>query len=158
MTARKKVRTFSGTHEFDPTVLLDTDADVEGNNDDIVEDIESGRCPRCQGPLPTMFPAGSRITRCRTIPICFRCGEDEGYEAMDAMAGIGYGGYSGASCWPRRGDQRAPGSVRKGDAGDTNLSLPRHNSKARRAHQLSATQASLQPLPAGSAVTGLASQ
>src|ERR1700720_596015 len=40
----------------------------------------------------------------------------------------------------------------------TNLSLPRHNSKARRAHQLSATQASLQPLPAGSAVTGPASQ
>ena len=30
--------------------------------------------------------------------------------------------------------------------------------KARRAHQLSATQASLQPLPAGAAVTGLASQ
>jgi hypothetical protein len=40
----------------------------------------------------------------------------------------------------------------------TNLSLPRHNSKARRAHQLSATQASLQPLPARAAVTGLASQ
>src|SRR5580704_4891841 len=30
--------------------------------------------------------------------------------------------------------------------------------KARRAHQLSATQASLQPLPAGAAVTGPASQ
>src|ERR1700693_6623924 len=33
-----------------------------------------------------------------------------------------------------------------------NLSLPRLNSKARRAHQLSATQASLQPLPAGSGI------
>lgn len=26
MTARNKIRTFSGTHEFDPTVLVDTNA------------------------------------------------------------------------------------------------------------------------------------
>ena len=102
MTARKKVRTFSGTHDWHPSVLVDTDADVEGNADQIVEDIESGRCPRCWGPLPTMpeFPAGSRITRCRTIPICGPCGSDEGFEAMDAMTGAGFGGISGASCWP----------------------------------------------------------
>jgi hypothetical protein len=108
MTGRKKIHTFSGTHEFDPTVLLDTDAHDPNyeNADDIVEDIEAGRCPRCRGPLPTMFPAGSRITRCRTIPICFRCGEDESYEQQDGARGTSWRlsgvslGLSGASCWP----------------------------------------------------------
>ncbi len=101
MTAhKKKMYTFSGTHPFDPTVLVDTDAD-ESQADQIVWDIEHGRCPRCEDLLPTgrEFPAGSRITRCRTIPICRSCGVDEGYEAEDTRAGIGYG-YSPASYWP----------------------------------------------------------
>jgi hypothetical protein len=34
-------------HDFDPTVLIDTDADEAGNADDIVWSIEAGRCPRC---------------------------------------------------------------------------------------------------------------
>ncbi len=97
----EKIRTFSGTHDWDRTVLADTDADIEGNADDIIWNIEHGRCPRCEGPLPTMpeFPAGSRITQCRSIPICGRCGTDEGYESMDAMEGIGWG-TSPASYWP----------------------------------------------------------
>jgi hypothetical protein len=96
MTARKKIRTFSGTHEFDPTVLVDTNAHEEGNADQIVEDIKSGRCPRCWGPLPTMpeYPAGSRVTHCRTIPICGPCGEDEFREA------IYDGAMSSAGAWP----------------------------------------------------------
>jgi hypothetical protein len=97
------IRTFSGTHDWDPTVLNDTDADEYGGDaDDIIWNIEHGLCPRCERPLPTMpeFPAGSRITKCRTIPICGRCGSDEVYEALDAVKGLGYGGISAASCWP----------------------------------------------------------
>jgi hypothetical protein len=95
--------TFSGVHDFDPTVLADTDADEYGNADDILDNIENGRCPRCEGPLPAMpeLPAGSWVTECRSIPICRRCGVDEGLEAMDAMIGSGLG-ISGASCWPLR--------------------------------------------------------
>jgi hypothetical protein len=102
------VVTFSGTHAFDPTVLADTDADEQGNADQIIEDIEAGRCPRCRGPLPTMpeFPAGSRITRCRSIPICRRCGWDEVCEQVDAGIDLGLsddvigGGLSPAGEWP----------------------------------------------------------
>jgi hypothetical protein len=95
------IRTFSGTHGWDPSVLIDTDAEEHGNADEIIEDIESGRCPRCRGPLPTRpeFPAGSRITKCRSIPICGRCGSDEVYEALDAVTGNRLG-ISGASSWP----------------------------------------------------------
>jgi hypothetical protein len=97
-------RTFSGTHPFHLTVLTvltDTDAYEEGNADQIIEDIEAGRCPRCQGPLPMMpeFRAGSRITACRAIPICGRCGSDEVYERLDGAQGHGYG-LSSAGCWP----------------------------------------------------------
>ncbi|HSS25684.1 MAG TPA: hypothetical protein VLL82_15090 [Mycobacterium sp.] len=95
------IRTFSGTHDFHPSVLVDTDAYEEGNADDIIWNIDNGRCPRCEGPLPTMpeFPAGSRITECRSIPVCRRCGEDEVFESMDAACGIGWG-LSSAGCWP----------------------------------------------------------
>jgi hypothetical protein len=95
------IRTFSGTHDFDPTVLVDTDADEQGNADDIIWNIEHGRCPRCEGQLPTMpeFPAGSRITKCRTIPICGKCGSDESYEQCDGRQGIGWG-LSSAGEWP----------------------------------------------------------
>ncbi|MEZ0363420.1 hypothetical protein ACAG26_06905 [Mycobacterium sp. pUA109] len=95
------VETFAGTHAFHPTVLSDTDADEQGNADAIVEDIECGRCPRCQGPLPTMpeWPAGSRITECRSIPICGRCGMDETFELLDDATGIGFG-LSAAGEWP----------------------------------------------------------
>ena len=99
------IRTFSGTHAFDPTVLVDTDADEHGTAEQIVEDINDGRCPRCWGPLPTMpeFPAGSRITKCRSIPICGRCGCDEVREQVDADAGIGWG-LSSAGEWPISND------------------------------------------------------
>lgn len=89
------IHSFSGTHAWHPTVLLDTDAHESGTADDIIENIGSGRCPRCEGPLPTLpeFPAGSRITFCRSIPICGRCGSDEVYEAVTT-------GLSSAGCWP----------------------------------------------------------
>jgi hypothetical protein len=95
------IRTFSGTYPFHRTVLGDTDAYVEGNAEEIINDIDAGRCPRCRGPLPTPpeFPAGSRITKCRSIPICGACGGDEAYEAIDAAHGRGWG-ISPAGCWP----------------------------------------------------------
>lgn len=95
------VRTFSGTHDFDPTVLADTDADEAGTDDDIIWAIETGRCPRCWGPLPTPpeLPAGLRITECRSIPICGPCGSDEAYQQMDAAKGMGWG-LSAAGEWP----------------------------------------------------------
>jgi RNase P subunit RPR2 len=94
------IRTLSGKHAFDPSVLVDTDADEHDTADQIIENIENGLCPRCESPLPTLFPAGSRITKCRSIPICDRCGADEAFEVEDTKAGIGWGGISGASCWP----------------------------------------------------------
>jgi hypothetical protein len=95
------IRTFSGMHSFDPTVLVDTDADEQGNADEIIYNIENGRCPRCEGPLPTLpeYPAGSRVTLCRSIPICGRCGSDEAFEQVDIAGGIGWG-LSSAGCWP----------------------------------------------------------
>src|SRR5271166_5878540 len=95
------IRTFSGTHDFHPTVLADTDAYQQGTDEQIIEDINSGRCPRCWGPLPTPpeYPAGSRITKCRSIPICGRCGSDEAFEQIDAACGRGWG-LSPAGCWP----------------------------------------------------------
>jgi hypothetical protein len=67
----------------------------------IIWDINSGRCPRCQGALPTgrEFPAGSRITQCRSIPICGPCGSDEAYEKLDRARGLG-NGLSPAGAWP----------------------------------------------------------
>lgn len=92
---------FWDTHGWHPTVLVDTDADEAGTADAIVENIESGRCPRCEGPLPEppVSPAGSRITACRSIPICGRCGSDECYEGLQNRF------YSGAGCWPLSVDE-----------------------------------------------------
>jgi hypothetical protein len=89
------IRTFSGTHAFHPTVLAGTDAHEADTADEIIDNIDAGRCPRCEGPLPTPpeFPAGSRITLCRSIPICGRCGGDEAYEQLEDDL-------SDAGCWP----------------------------------------------------------
>ena len=95
------MRTFSGTGEFDPEVFEQTAASAEGNAAYLAGLIVIGQCPRCEGPLPTApeFPAGSRITRCRTIPICARCGADEAYEAEFD------GGVSDADVWPLSVDE-----------------------------------------------------
>lgn len=100
------IRSFSGTHDWHPTVLADTDAQDSGTADDIIEAIENDRCPRCRGPLPTPpeYPAGSRITKCRSIPICGRCGCDEVFQALDAACGIGWG-LEPAGGWPVPGDE-----------------------------------------------------
>lgn len=90
------IRSFSGTHDWHPSVLNDTDAHEAGNADKIIWNIEHGFCPRCERPLPKPpeYPAGSRITRCRSIPICGDCGSDEAHQAMEGS------GYSSAGSWP----------------------------------------------------------
>jgi hypothetical protein len=95
-----EIHSFSGTHAWHPTVLLDTDAYDDGNADEIIYNIEHGQCPRCERalPEPPEFPAGSRVTLCRSIPICGRCGSDEAYEQWAGAQG-GYG-LSSAGEWP----------------------------------------------------------
>jgi hypothetical protein len=90
-----EIRSFSGTHGWHPIVLLDTDAHEAETAEEIIYNIESGRCPRCDGPLPTPpeYPAGSRVTACRSIPICGRCGSDEVDEQLST-------GLSSPGCWP----------------------------------------------------------
>ena len=116
------LRTFSGTHSWHSSVLNDTDAYEEGNADEIIDNIESGRCPRCERPLPQPpeWPAGSRITACRSIPICGRCGSDEVYEQLDGAQGYGWGlSSAGVLADPRRRDRRAPRPIpTAGEAGD----------------------------------------
>jgi excisionase family DNA binding protein len=60
------IRTFSGTHDFHPTVLADTDAREQGTDERIVKDIDSDRNTSATGP-PTArtggcprFPAAAR--------------------------------------------------------------------------------------------------
>ena len=93
------IRTFSGVHDWHDSVLNDTDADKMAA-DRIIESVESGRCPRCERPLPQPFPAGSRITRCRSIPICSECGSDEAEQC--ARRGLSL---SPASRWPINRDE-----------------------------------------------------
>jgi hypothetical protein len=53
----------------------------------VTEAIAAGRCPRCSGPLGD-YPAGSRITACRCIPICSTCGGQEPFVLF------------AVTCWP----------------------------------------------------------
>lgn len=104
MTTTESIRSFSGTHPYDvsvlqfmPTDYLQSIADQfrspsitaewlrESAIEMIDERIKDGRCPRCTRPLldpenPTRMPAGSRITQCRSVPICGLCGSHESIE------------------------------------------------------------------------------
>ena len=88
------VRSFSGRHDWHSSVLNDTDAD-KSTADRIIHNIESSRCPRCEEPLATKIPAGSRITDCRSIPICTSCRSDEAQQCTRRGLSL-----SPASAWP----------------------------------------------------------
>ncbi|WP_299442265.1 hypothetical protein [uncultured Phycicoccus sp.] len=88
-------QSFSGTHEYNPECLAgvsrnsyvavgfapeEVESVIRDKVDTVSNSIMRGICPRCAGPLRSAgpgAPAGSRITRCRCIPICSACGEDE---------------------------------------------------------------------------------
>lgn len=79
---------FSGAHPFRPQCLTDLlDADYLEDEYEttptehlarLVTAIDAGRCPRCGRTLAAnQMPAGSRVTRCRCVPVCGPCGEHE---------------------------------------------------------------------------------
>jgi hypothetical protein len=98
------VRSFSGTHRFRPQCLLcvwGADFATTGQSvstvEELVRRIDSGRCPRCAGPLASPLPpAGSRSTRCRCIPVCTPCGTHEALVQRDG----GPGRFAYVTHWP----------------------------------------------------------
>lgn len=106
MTDNQPIQSFSGTHPYDVSVLqfMPTEylQSIAGQFDSpsitaewlresaiemIDERIKQGQCPRCTRSLantlnPTWKPAGSHITKCRSVPICSLCGTHEAIEQM----------------------------------------------------------------------------
>lgn len=78
---------FSGAHPFRPQCLAEMPNEpLDGDRiAEIVNMIDAGRCPRCDGPLPDgkpIRPAGSRVTSCRCIPVCGPCGDAEPFHGV----------------------------------------------------------------------------
>ncbi|GMA24678.1 hypothetical protein GCM10025864_24370 [Luteimicrobium album] len=85
------MQSFSGTHAYDPAHVVDrfelaAGEPLLGGELEAVRryvdgmftfEIETGSCPRCEGPLDVETAAGSRVTTCRCVPICTECGLDE---------------------------------------------------------------------------------
>jgi hypothetical protein len=105
------IQSFSGAHPYRPQCVIDVIAnewleyglDVTKRATEmavtITVKIDAGTCPRCNGVLDLDMCAGSRATRCRCVPICGRCGSDEGNQTILGT------GMSQAWRWPlRKGD------------------------------------------------------
>ena len=87
------IRSFSGAHPFRPECLIeayqncmryerpdpeDSRFDAEEFTMSRLPSIDAGRCARCDSLFGDgEFPAGSRETVCRSIPICSVCGRAE---------------------------------------------------------------------------------
>lgn len=106
------IRSFSGAHPIRPQCVIAVvrsglfstgekpdDLDEDSLSDvvvNIVHAVDAHRCPRCNEPLTESksgsgfwMNAGSRVTRCRCIPICSRCGEHEALEGRFAKSKLG---------------------------------------------------------------------
>ncbi|QDQ98111.1 hypothetical protein [Tomitella fengzijianii] len=95
------IRSFSGCYAWSPRIL-DQIADLpEELAEQIADNIENNYCPRCDRPFDPepLQPAGSRVTDCRSIPICSRCGSDEATEVMQGL-GSADPGCSHPADWP----------------------------------------------------------
>ena len=110
----RRPRSFSGAHPFRPQCVIDAivsvwaaaDADLDvkdmarDNAATITTKIDGGVCPRCDDPLDLGNTAGSRVTRCRCVPVCPACGADEAHQGLLRT------GLSAPWRWPiRRGDR-----------------------------------------------------
>jgi hypothetical protein len=90
------IRSFSGTHLFRPAHLRDAmrpavpdKAERVERTARLVELVDAHQCPRCGRPFETLrFPAGSRVTPCRCIPVCHHCGQLEGLPALIKEMGL----------------------------------------------------------------------
>lgn len=105
------LESFSGAHPFRPQCVVNAVVEEWAGHGPNVKAVAieraatiatklgEGVCPRCDGPLDLSRTAGSRSTRCRCVPICPRCGEDEANQAILAT------GWSQVWRWPlRKGD------------------------------------------------------
>jgi hypothetical protein len=80
----ERIESFSGAHPFRPLCLAEL-LDDPDQVYDITAMIDLGHCPRCEErmlPQRPNYPAGSRVTRCRCIPICSACGSHEAFVAI----------------------------------------------------------------------------
>ena len=113
MTRSDLVYSFSGAHAFRPQCLvaaLKAFPEAYGITDHIgeaellTEFVDSGKCPRCQGEMEKSLPAGSRVTDCRCIPVCWACGNDEAYvenlQDIDPEDEMGLHDGIGLWAWP----------------------------------------------------------
>lgn len=74
---RESIVSFSGAHPFRPSCLADLGM-VMDEVAEITLAVDAGDCPRCGASLPeNCLAAGSRMTRCRCVPVCGECGTDE---------------------------------------------------------------------------------
>lgn len=87
------MRTWSGQHPFTPECLRTAyesavvgRPDLPSPNDfvaQVLAAVEAGCCPRCSGPLcppegSQDIAGGSRVAKCRCVPICPQCSTREG--------------------------------------------------------------------------------
>lgn len=114
------VRSFSGSHPFRPVHLLEAlaveapeGADLVGIAAELTERVDAGRCPRCGRHLPEMpeFPAGSRITACRCIPICGPCGVHEAFAGYPGGTPSSKAGIPRWGAWGWHAEPPSPADV-----------------------------------------------
>lgn len=90
-------QSLSGTHPYEPQCVtrsiveewmldgIDASERADEIAAEITERIHREVCPRCRGPLygfEADMGAGSRVTPCRCVVICGRCGADEFNQAI----------------------------------------------------------------------------
>lgn len=151
------IQSFSGAHPYRPQCVIDAIANewLEDRLDftkratemavTITVKIDAGTCPRCDGVLDLDMCAGSRATRCRCVPICSRCGTDEGNQAMLGT------GFSQAWRWPvRKGDiTRRRNKVAASSETVTAFMVPGDNGALSMLTEDDVSQAKMRPHPGG---------
>jgi hypothetical protein len=158
----KVIQSFSGAHPFRPQCIIDAIVDewaleglvvTERANESaatITLKIDGGTCPRCDGPLDLGRSAGSRMTRCRCVPICETCGGDE------TNQGIRGRGVSQTWRWPlRKGDiTRRRDKALKGFTLMTGVMVGGDDGEAKMLTEAGVSELVMRPNPSGWAEFG----